>query len=217
MQGNHGFKGSFSCGAKATEKNWFEGIMQMVLSADIFADYSNSVWIQSFNPIDLIRSAYDQSYRCSTLSFGSFHEQEFEIKSHSISLSELSDTIPQIIDNGLLKQEFASVFRGQLMKWDYGKQVQHRAKNRYGNLLPYDHSRVVLETIGSDENTDYINANYVDGYKCVNRYVATQGPLNNTITDFWRMVWQLDSHQIVMLTSLDEGGKVYYSDNSFIF
>ena len=154
-------------------------------------------------------SAYDQSYRCSTLSFGSFHEQEFEIKSHSIGLSELSDTIPLMIDNGVLKQEFASVFRGQLMRWDYGKQVQHRAKNRYGNLLPYDHSRVVLDAIDSDVNTDYINANYVDGYKCANRYVATQGPLNNTITDFWRMVWQLDSHQIVMLTSLDEGGKVY--------
>ncbi|CAG2163200.1 unnamed protein product, partial [Oppiella nova] len=100
-----------------------------------------------------------------------------------------------------------SVFRGQLMKWDYGKQVQHKPKNRYGNLLPYDHSRVVLDIIDGDSNTDYINANFVDGYKCNNRYVATQGPLPSTINDMWRMIWQLDSHQIVMLTSLDEGGK----------
>ena len=113
-----------------------------------------------------------------------------------------------MIENGVLKQEYSSVFRGQLMRWDYGKQVQHRSKNRYGNLLPYDHTRVVLEVIDGDVNSDYINANYVDGYKYPNRYVATQGPLTNTFADFWRMVWQLDSHQIVMLTSLDEGGKV---------
>ncbi|XP_054161480.1 receptor-type tyrosine-protein phosphatase mu-like [Oppia nitens] len=152
-------------------------------------------------------NAYDQSYRCSTLSFGSFHEQEFEIKTHPLDLSDLSDTIPLMIENNVLKQEFMSVSRGQLMRWDYGKQVQHRSKNRYGNLLPYDHSRVVLDIINNDSNTDYINANYVDGCKVNNRYVATQGPLPNTISDFWRMIWQLDTHQIVMLTSLDEGGK----------
>jgi len=94
------------------------------------------------------------------------------------------------------------------MKWDYGKQVQHKSKNRYGNLLPYDHSRVVLDIIDNDNNTDYINANYVDGYKYGNRYIATQGPLPDTINDMWRMIWQLNCHQIVMLTSLDEGGKV---------
>lgn len=130
------------------------------------------------------------------------------MKSHPIGLNELSDTIPMMTENGVLKQEYSSVFRGQLMRWDYGKQVQHKSKNRYGNLLPYDHSRVVLDVIDSDPTTDYINANHVDGYKSPNRYVATQGPLTNTITDFWRMIWQLDSHQIVMLTSLDEGGKV---------
>ncbi|CAG2120557.1 unnamed protein product, partial [Medioppia subpectinata] len=126
-----------------------------------------------------------------------------------------------MIENGILKQEFLSVFRGQLMKWDYGKQVHHKPKNRYGNLLPYDHSRVVLDTQDNDMNTDYINANFVDGYKCPNRYVATQGPLPNTINDMWRMIWQLDCHQIVMLTSLDEGGKnkcdKYWTEQTSIY
>ncbi len=141
------------------------------------------------------------------MTIGSFHEGNFEPKSHPINLSELSDTIPLLIENGTLKQEFASVSRGQLMRWDYGKQVQHKSKNRYGNLLPYDHSRVILDIIDDDPTTDYINANYIDGYKCSNRYIATQGPLPDTINDMWRMIWQLNCHQIVMLTSLDEGGK----------
>lgn len=150
---------------------------------------------------------YDQTYRCSTLSIGSFHEGTFEPKSHPLNVSELIDLIPQMIENGTLKQEYASVARGQLMRWDYAKQSQHKSKNRYGNLLPYDHSRVILATDG-DDTSDYINANYVDGYKCSNRYIATQGPVMDTINDLWRMIWQFNCHQIVMLTSLDEGGKV---------
>src|SRR5260221_13780939 len=85
---------------------------------------------------------------------------------------------------------------------------EHKSKNRYGNLLPYDHSRVPLDANDDDGTSNYINANYVDGYKSPNRYIATQGPLLNTISDFWKMIWQTDSHQIVMLTNLDEGGKV---------
>ena len=74
--------------------------------------------------------------------------------------------------------------------------------------MPYDHSRVILKQNRSDPFSDYINANFVDGYQAPQRYVATQGPLTNTINDFWRMIWQVNSHQIVMLTNLDESGKV---------
>lgn len=113
-----------------------------------------------------------------------------------------------MIDGEKYKNEFGGVSRGQVMKWDYAKQAQHKSKNRYGNLLAYDHSRVVLDPLDEDPSSDYINANYVDGYKCSNRYIATQGPMTNTIDDFWRMIWQTNCHQIVMLTNLDEAGKV---------
>lgn len=67
-------------------------------------------------------------------------------------------------------------------------------KNRYTNILPNPRSRVRLDKIGKDETTTYINANYVAAYTGVPReYIATQGPLPNTVLDFWRMVWEQDS------------------------
>ena len=56
--------------------------------------------------------------------------------------------------------------------------------------------------------TDYINASYIDGYNQLKSYIATQGPLNWTFNDFWKMMWQQDSCQIVMLTGLYENGRV---------
>lgn len=48
-------------------------------------------------------------------------------------------------------------------------------KNRYTDVLCYDHSRVVLSRVDGDELSDYINANFVDGYKQKNAYISTQG------------------------------------------
>lgn len=39
-------------------------------------------------------------------------------------------------------------------------------------------------------------------------YIATQGPMPNTVADFWEMVWQEDVSLIVMLTQLREGKEV---------
>ncbi|KAJ2949746.1 hypothetical protein O0L34_g15679 [Tuta absoluta] len=83
------------------------------------------------------------------------------------------------------------------------------AKNRYTDVLCYDHTRVVLsQTDPDDPTSDYINANYVDGYKQKNAYICTQGPLPKTFGDFWRMVWEQNTLVIVMTTRAVERGRV---------
>ncbi|CAB1413273.1 unnamed protein product [Pleuronectes platessa] len=84
----------------------------------------------------------------------------------------------------------------------------NRPKNRYTNILPYDFSRVQLISMHNDEGSDYINANYIPGYKHVKEYIATQGPLPETRNDFWKMVLQQKCPIVVMLTQCTERRRV---------
>ncbi|NWJ04966.1 PTPRJ phosphatase, partial [Crypturellus undulatus] len=81
--------------------------------------------------------------------------------------------------------------------------AENRGKNRYNNVLPYDISRVKLSA-RSHATDDYINANYMPGYTSKKAFIAAQGPLPNTIDDFWRMVWEKNIYSIVMLTKCVE-------------
>ena len=81
-------------------------------------------------------------------------------------------------------------------------------KNRYMNILPNNHSRVLLDQIGDDETSSYINANWMSGYgDKADEFIACQGPLPSTVIDFWRMVWQCNVQTIAMNTGLVELGK----------
>lgn len=80
-------------------------------------------------------------------------------------------------------------------------------KNRYANVVPLPETRVHLKQLNGDEKTEYINANYVRGPKdTTNYYIACQAPMENTIVDFWRMIWEQNSKVICMLTDLTENG-----------
>nr|XP_045582718.1 tyrosine-protein phosphatase 10D-like isoform X1 [Procambarus clarkii] len=83
----------------------------------------------------------------------------------------------------------------------------NRPKNRFTNILPYDHSRFKLQPTDDEEGTDYINANYVPGYNSPREFIVTQGPLPSTRDDFWRMCWESNSRAIVMLTRCIEKGR----------
>ncbi|XP_054836818.1 tyrosine-protein phosphatase non-receptor type 7 [Eublepharis macularius] len=79
------------------------------------------------------------------------------------------------------------------------------AKDRYKSILPNPQSRVYLKRAESQEEESYINANYIRGYDGQEKaYIATQGPMLNTVNDFWTMVWQEQVPLIVMLTKLKE-------------
>ncbi|KAM5256152.1 tyrosine-protein phosphatase non-receptor type 22 isoform 2-T2 [Ctenodactylus gundi] len=116
------------------------------------------------------------------------------------------------------KEEFANEFlklKKQSTKYKadkiYPTTVAQRPKNikknRYKDILPYDHSRVELSLITSDEDSSYINANFIKGVYGPRAYIATQGPLSTTLLDFWRMIWEYSVLIIVMACMEFEMGK----------
>ncbi|CDW57595.1 Y phosphatase domain containing protein [Trichuris trichiura] len=82
-----------------------------------------------------------------------------------------------------------------------GKKVENAELNRYTNVLPYDHTRVLLS------NGGYINANHVFLSGTNLNLILTQGPMSNTQSDFWQMIWEKKCTAIVMLTRFVESGR----------
>ncbi|XP_035385731.1 receptor-type tyrosine-protein phosphatase delta isoform X25 [Electrophorus electricus] len=127
-----------------------------------------------------------------------------------IPIMDLADHLERLKANDNLKfsQEYESVDPGQQFTWEHSNLEVNKAKNRYANVIAYDHSRVLLSAIDGIPGSDYINANYIDGYRKQNAYIATQGALPETFGDFWRMVWEQRSANIVMMTKLEERSRV---------
>ncbi|XP_067452631.1 receptor-type tyrosine-protein phosphatase C [Thunnus thynnus] len=88
------------------------------------------------------------------------------------------------------------------------KKACNTPKNRYVDILPYDYNRVQLTTGNGETGCDYINASFIDGYKESKKYIAAQGPKEETVGDFWRMIWEQQSSIIVMVTRCEEGNRV---------
>ncbi|XP_043856423.1 receptor-type tyrosine-protein phosphatase F isoform X14 [Dromiciops gliroides] len=127
-----------------------------------------------------------------------------------IPITDLADNIERLKANDGLKfsQEYESIDPGQQFTWENSNLEVNKPKNRYANVIAYDHSRVILTSIDGVPGSDYINANYIDGYRKQNAYIATQGPLPETLGDFWRMVWEQRTATIVMMTRLEEKSRV---------
>ncbi|XP_031751447.1 receptor-type tyrosine-protein phosphatase delta isoform X44 [Xenopus tropicalis] len=127
-----------------------------------------------------------------------------------IPILELADHIERLKANDNLKfsQEYESIDPGQQFTWEHSNLEVNKPKNRYANVIAYDHSRVLLSAIEGIPGSDYINSNYIDGYRKQNAYIATQGPLPETFGDFWRMMWEQRTATIVMMTKLEERSRI---------
>ncbi|XP_019749198.1 tyrosine-protein phosphatase non-receptor type 12-like isoform X2 [Hippocampus comes] len=88
-----------------------------------------------------------------------------------------------------------------------GEREENVKKNRYKDILPFDHTRVKLTLKTTNQDTDYINANFIKGMDGPEAYIATQGPLPNTVIDFWRMNWEYNVAVIVMACREFEMGR----------
>ncbi|XP_048358769.1 receptor-type tyrosine-protein phosphatase delta isoform X25 [Sphaerodactylus townsendi] len=127
-----------------------------------------------------------------------------------IPILELADHIERLKANDNLKfsQEYESIDPGQQFTWEHSNLEVNKPKNRYANVIAYDHSRVLLSAIEGIPGSDYINSNYIDGYRKQNAYIATQGALPETFGDFWRMMWEQRGATVVMMTKLEERSRV---------
>ncbi|XP_046382152.2 receptor-type tyrosine-protein phosphatase T-like [Haliotis rufescens] len=88
-----------------------------------------------------------------------------------------------------------------------GASEDNRVKNRHKSVLPYDGNRILLKQEEKNDS-DYINASFINGYRDNIRYVAAQGPSFKSVNDFWRLIWQENATKIVLLTQLAEDGKI---------
>lgn len=148
-------------------------------------------------------------------------------KSSPVAIADLFGYYNRMNADHQFKREFEAVPKGKLSNWKIATLKINQKKNRYYGLLPYDVNRVVLRAFPDERDfiesekfndkklskdqlkyvhyrpTDYINASYIDvlddeGGVVSKRYIATQGPLESTINDFWKMVYQTNARQIVM-------------------
>lgn len=102
-------------------------------------------------------------------------------------------------------------------KFKFLRQQAYNTKNaklnRYADIAPFDRNRVILST----KPNDYINASFMKSMDGQRNYIATQGPLQSTLGDFWQMTWDQKSGVIVMLTQTEESTRVkshkYWPDN----
>jgi len=127
------------------------------------------------------------------------------------------------------REEFLLLPDGQKFPCTVAQHTVNRRRNRYTNVMAYDHSRVVLRhnreditssaedqvffgnkrsTSSDNSQSDYINASYLQGYKTPQTYIATQAPTEDTANDMWQMIWQEKCSVVIMLCNIMEVGKM---------
>ncbi|XP_053400252.1 receptor-type tyrosine-protein phosphatase mu-like [Mercenaria mercenaria] len=128
---------------------------------------------------------------------------------HSVFITDLKEYVRKRTANvEYLVQEFQKLPSRLQHPTSFAKKPGNAGKSRYKVMYAYDHSRVVLKTLPGQPDSDYINAAFIRGHFKDNAYIAAQGPIDFTLDDFWRMIWEKDVYTIVMVTRLVEETKM---------
>ncbi|MBN3282999.1 PTPRC phosphatase, partial [Polyodon spathula] len=164
------------------------------------------------------------------LEHNQFGETELALSELHSSLNTLKER-DSPTEPSLLEAEFQRLptYRNWRLQ-TVGKHEDNANKNRYSTVVPYDYNRVPIkledemsqdsdheedteessdEESDCEDSTKYINASYINGYWSKRSLIATQGPLPNTIADFWHIIFQKKVKVIAMLTDCKEGDKDY--------
>lgn len=107
---------------------------------------------------------------------------------------------------------FASIPTKQIKA---GQDPDQKKYNKYFDILPNPATIVELTSKAGMPRLEfdpgafpYINANYIPGFDGKRTYIASQGPKEVGLPQFWRMIWQEGVKAVVMLTRFEERGKV---------
>ncbi|XP_032891176.1 receptor-type tyrosine-protein phosphatase alpha isoform X2 [Amblyraja radiata] len=136
-----------------------------------------------------------------------YGDTELEVTSLESHLQKLYNRVSGSGCNGLEEEFKLTSIKIQNDKMRTGNLPANMKKNRVLQIIPYEFNRVIIPVKRGEENTDYVNASFIDGYRQKDSYIASQGPLQHTLEDFWRMIWEWKSCSIVMLTELEERGQ----------
>ncbi len=226
-------------------------LQQQLINSNMY-DNNNQMMMMSFNGT-LTRNNNGIINHYDPIEMRRIQFQTHAMQTHPVvSVDDLAAHIERLKaqNNAKFSLEYESIEPGQQFQWENSILDINRQKNRYANVIAYDHSRVILSKLtpscynnnnqlttssllmNSDNNdnydpnsslppppppppgqssplsqanhSDYINANFADGYRKRNTYIATQGPLPSTFGDFWRMCWEQQTNTIVMMTKLEE-------------
>ncbi|XP_078144603.1 tyrosine-protein phosphatase non-receptor type 22 isoform X2 [Centroberyx gerrardi] len=140
-------------------------------------------------------------------------EQQAWILRSFLEQLEGKEAVDRDAENGLaveflrLKRQSTKYRTDKTYPTKAAEKQENFKKNRYKDIVPFDHSRVTVTLSTSKNDSDYINASFIKGVSGSRAYIATQGPLPHTVLDFWRMLWEYNTEVIVMACREFEMGK----------
>lgn len=156
-----------------------------------------------------INLAFENDLINSNVTYGYFPLQyEVDDFYKPVAVEDFSRYVRMIKSDNTLSKQFASLDNGGKYERVCGTDAVNAGRNRHDDIVPYDHSRVILDT--DKKSTDYINASLISGYVRREAYIATQGPLPSTFNDFWRMIWQYETKAVVILGQRIENGIIKF-------